>query len=170
MPRSVPLVCCILVLAGGLVGALPALGQDYEDIFLANGLVARLRDPGKFATLRERATKVEQLLIEVLSTQDTMHPKVEVKQESGVWTVYSGPIRVLSVLPKDAAGAGLSQKALAMTWANNLRERLPLATPPSRMGAAAPRREGDWAAEQYAQAAAAAAHRMKDEINAALQA
>jgi len=153
-----------------LVGALPALGQDYEDIFLANGLVARLRDPGKFATLRERATKVEQLLIEVLSTQDTMHPKVEVKQESGVWTVYSGPIRVLSVLPKDAAGAGLSQKALAMTWANNLRERLPLATPPSRMGAAAPRREGDWAAEQYAQAAAAAAHRMKDEINAALQA
>jgi hypothetical protein len=130
---------CLPALFLGLLAAVPALAADYEDIFLANTLVARLRDPGKFATLGERAAKVDSLLIEVLSSQDTMHPKVTVKEESGTWTVYSGSLRVLSVLPKDAAGSGMPAKALAQTWANNLKKLLPLATPPSRMGSAAPK-------------------------------
>lgn len=130
---------CLLALLLGLSVALPVFAADYEDIFLANVLVARLRDPGKFASLAERAAKVESLLIEVLSTQDTMNPVVQVKLEAGSWVVYSGPVRVLTVLPKDATGSGMPAKSLAQTWANNLKKQLPLATPPSRMGAAAPR-------------------------------
>ncbi len=138
MPRTTRLLC-LFALFLGLLSVLPALAASYEDLFLANVLVARLRDPGKFASLAERAAKVESLFIEVLSTQDTMHPKVEVKREAGMWVVYSGAIRVLSVLPKDAAGSGMPAKALAQTWANNLKKQLPLATPASRMGPAAPR-------------------------------
>lgn len=138
MPRAACLFCLLVFLLGLLVTG-PAPAADYEDVFLANTLVARLRDPGKFTTLGERAAKVEALLIEVLSTQDTMHPQVTIKQEAGSWTVYSGPVRVLSVLPKDATGAAMPAKALAQTWANNLKKLLPLATPPSRMGSAAPK-------------------------------
>ncbi len=137
--RRTACLLCLPALLLGLLTAVPAPAADYEDVFLANTLVARLRDPGKFASLGERAAKVEALLIEVLSTQDTMHPQVTVKQEAGSWTVYSGPVRVLSVLPKDATGAAMPAKALAQTWANNLKKLLPLATPPSRMGSAAPK-------------------------------
>ena len=138
MPRATRLLCLLSLLVG-LLAVLPALAADYEDIFLANVLVARLRDPGKFPTLAERAAKVDSLFIEVLSNQDTMHPQVTIKLESGTWGVYSGSVRVLSVLPKDATGSGMPAKALAQTWANNLKKQLPLATPPSRMGPSAPR-------------------------------
>ena len=153
MPRATRLLC-LLALLGGLAATLPALAQpttpppppagapaagDYQDIFLANTLVARLRDPGKFPTLADRSAKVESILVEVLSDQDTMHPKVTYKQEKGVWAVYCGTLRVLSVLPKDASGSGRPAKALAQYWASNLHTLLPLATPPSRMGASAPK-------------------------------
>jgi hypothetical protein len=138
MPRATRLLCLLALLAG-IAAALPAFAADHEDIFLANTLVARLRDPGKFASLEERAAKVESILVDVLSDQDTMHPKVTYKQEKGVWVVYSGTVRVLSVLPKDASGSGRPAKALAQYWANNLRTLLPLATPPSRMGKTAPK-------------------------------
>jgi hypothetical protein len=136
---------CLLALLGAIAATLPAFAAPvatYQDIILANTLVASLRDPGKFALLSDRAAQVDAALINVLSTQDTMHPKVYFKQEKGVWVVYSGSIRVLTVLPQDAAGSGKPAKLLAQTWAHNLKLVLPLATPPSRMGAAAPRRVG----------------------------
>ena len=139
MTSSLRRILCWSLCLALLLAALPTLAEDYEDVVLAGAVVARLRDPGKFASLADRAAKADQALIEVLSTQDTMHPNVQVKQESGMWTVSSGPIRVLTVLPKDATGAGLAARALADTWAQNLRDLLPKATPPSRMGAAAPR-------------------------------
>ena len=82
MPRTVRLLSFVALLAG-IAAALPAFAADYEDVFLANSLVARLRDPGKFASLGERAARVDSLLIDVLSDQDTMHPKVSIKEEKG---------------------------------------------------------------------------------------
>ncbi|HEY3397239.1 MAG TPA: hypothetical protein VGM19_06205 [Armatimonadota bacterium] len=134
MLRPLRSICWCLLALGLLAAALPALAADYEDIFLASHAVARLYDPGKFATVAERAAKVEAALVEVLSTQDTMHPKVVSKQEAGMWVVYAGTIRVLSVLPKDATGAGVNSKTVAENWAKELIVWLPRATPPSRMG------------------------------------
>lgn len=137
MLRLIRLLCCCLILLGLLTSLVPAQAQGYENIYVANGLVARLRDPGPFNSLQERAAKVEQALIEVLSTQNTMEPEVRVQQDDGWWTVYCGPVRVLTVLPKEAEANGLPAKQLAAIWAKNLRKQLPLATPASLMGPAA---------------------------------
>lgn len=112
----------VLLLAGVSAGA-----QEYVDVPLAGQPVARLYDPGKFPTVADRAAKVQEFLAEVLSTQDTTHPNVVVKQESGIWVVQVGPVRVLSVLPKDATGAKLTQKAVAEVWGANLKKLLPKA-------------------------------------------
>lgn len=130
-------LCCCLILLGLLACLVPALAQGYENIYLANGLVARLRDTGPFNSLQERAAKVEQALIEVLSTQNTMEPEVRVQQDDGWWAVYCGSIRVLTVLPKEAEANSLPARQLAAIWAKNLRRQLPLATPASLMGTAA---------------------------------
>jgi hypothetical protein len=120
----------ILVL---LALAVPLLAQDTADISIGGGLVARLRDPGGFASVRERAAKVDQKLCEVVSTKDTQHPRVSVKQKNKVWTVYAWEIAIMGVTPAEAKANQVSEKQLAERWAKTLAQQLPKATPCSKL-------------------------------------
>jgi len=115
----------------GLVG--PVFAQESDAIYIANGVVARVRTPGSYESIYQRSAAIDQAIAEVISTQDTQNPKVRVAMKDGKWSVYSGPVRILSVYPEEAKANGISAKALAQIWAKNIKTRLPLTTPKSKM-------------------------------------
>lgn len=120
----------VTVLLLGLV--LPAVAQT-ADISLGGALVARLRDPGSFKTVDERAASVDKVLIEVISKEDTQHPEVMLKQKGNLWTVYAWDKPVMTVYPAEAAANNMTEKQLGLQWANKLRAQLPKATPCSKL-------------------------------------
>ncbi len=118
--------------------AVPALeATSAEDISIAGGIVARIRTAGPYTSLKERAAAIDQAIAEVISTQDTQNPQVSLQEVDGVWHVFTGPVKVIGVQPQEAAANGLTGRQLAAIWANNIKKRLPLATPVSRMPAEA---------------------------------
>ncbi len=124
----------IIALSGVLIISCAVLwAQETADICLGGGLVARLRERGPFASVAERAAHVDKKIVEIVSTKDTLHPQVSVKQQNNRWTVYAWDIAVLTVYPAEAKANGLSEKALAEMWARNLRQQLPKATPCSKL-------------------------------------
>lgn len=131
MSRSLLLTLLVSILA--LTMALPLLAQETADIAVGGGLVARLRDPGSFATVRERAANVDQKLNNVISNKDTQHPFVVAKLNGKLWTVYAWDIAVVSVMPAEAKANGMTEKALAERWAKSLETLLPKATPCSKL-------------------------------------
>ena len=124
----------ILLPVFALAAAAAVWAAEYQDVPLAGQTLARLYDPGKFPALADRVAKVEEGLAQVVAVQDLQHPSVRTQQDQGIWTVYAGPVRVLSVLPKDATGANMSEKEVAEMWAANLKRLLPLVTPPAESG------------------------------------
>jgi hypothetical protein len=123
-------LCAALLVA--FVGASVAQAE-VEVIYIAKVKVITLREKGSFPTLAERAKSIDKAIVEVLSTQDTLHPKVSVKQVGNLWTVFCGPVQVASVFPAEAKANGLPEKTLAAVWAKNLAEALPKATPASKL-------------------------------------
>jgi hypothetical protein len=129
------LACRILVAVGllTLTGTLQAFAQGSETVVIASKPVARIRDKGPYDSVAERAASIDKAICEVISTQDTQHPKVSAKQSGGVWYVYSGAIKVMGVYAGDAKPNGVSVRDLAIQWANNVRQQLPRATPCSKL-------------------------------------
>ncbi len=119
----------------GLVGTVFA--QESDAIYIANGVVARIRTAGPYESIYQRSAAIDQAIAEVISTQDTQNPEVRVAMKDGKWSVYSGPVRIISVYPEEAEANGIAAKALAQIWAKNIKTRLPLSTPKSRMPAGA---------------------------------
>jgi len=129
--RTTLLVAVTIGLIFGLVG--PVFAQESDAIYIANGVVARIRTPGPYENLYQRSAAIDQAIAEVISTQDTQNPQVRVAMKDGKWSVYSGPVRIISVYPEEATANGISAKALAQIWAKNIKTRLPLTTPKSKM-------------------------------------
>ncbi len=129
--RTVLLPLVVVLLIAAVV--LPALAQETADVSVGGGLVARLRDRGAFATVAERVANVDQKIVEVVSSKDTQHPQVTVKQKGNLWTVYAWDIAVMAVYPAEAKANQMTEKALAQLWARNLTQQLPKATPCSKL-------------------------------------
>lgn len=127
----------ILVVAAAIGIVVPLMAQQSENVNIANGVVARIRTPGPYANLKERAAAIDKAIAEIISTQDTQNPQVSLKEVDGVWHVFVGPVKVIGVYPAEAEANGIGARQLAAMWANNIRERLPLTTPVSRMPAGA---------------------------------
>lgn len=158
-PRTSPLrvaACAgllLLSLSCLLADGAPALAANYEDIVLANKVVARIRDCGPFDNLWQRAGKINKNINDAFECEDVGHPRMWMAYEGGRWTVYIGKVRLLSVLPGDAAGAGRTEKSLAGIWMANFRQRFPEAEPvihmddPFGTGSTGPRGPGHTPAE-----------------------
>jgi len=129
--RTALLVAVTIGLIFGLMG--PVFAQESDAIYIANGLVARIRTAGPYESIYQRSAAIDQAIAEVISTQDTQNPHVRVAMKDGKWSVYSGPVRIISVYPEEAEVNGISAKALAQIWAKNIKTRLPLTTPKSKM-------------------------------------
>ena len=122
-----------LLIAAG-VGA---WADDVETVVIANQPIARIRERGPYANVSARAAAIDKAICEVISSQDTQHPKVAAKQSHGVWYVYSGPVQVMGVYAGDTKSNGGAVRDLAIQWADNIRKNLPLATPCSKLPASA---------------------------------
>ncbi len=129
--RTTLLVTVTIGLIFGLMG--PVFAQESDGIYIANGIVARIRTPGPYENIYQRSAAIDQAIAEVISMQDTQNPQVRVAMKDGKWSVYSGPVRIISVYPEEAEANGISAKALAQIWAKNIKTRLPLTTPKSKM-------------------------------------
>ena len=112
---------------------LPLLAQETADICIANGIVARIRDKGPYDTVQDRMAAIDKAIVDIISNQDSEHPQVSLKQKDGIWTVYCWDVPVIRVYKAEAEANNLTEKQLGMLWVKNFRERLPLATPVSKM-------------------------------------
>ncbi len=128
-PSILSLLCPLLL----IVVCLPLAAQESADICIANGVVARLRDAGPYPSVTDRAAAIDKVLVEIISKHDTEHPQITLREEGGVWTIYAWDKKLMGVHSAEAAANGLSTKQLGQVWVKNLRERLPLATPVSKM-------------------------------------
>lgn len=108
---------------------------QFEIIYLAGQKVMTLRDKGAFPTLAARAVAVDKAITEVISTQDTQKPLITVKLESGLWAIYSGKVKIVSVSAVEAKANNVDAKSLAATWAQNLKVAFPKSTPCSKLPA-----------------------------------
>lgn len=131
--RSLTAVLSVGVALVLVAGA--AVAANVETIYLGGMKVMTLRDQGSYASLTARAVAVDKAITEVLSTQDSQHPVVTVKQLKGLWTVYCGSIAVVSVYPADAAPNRMDPKTQALSWSKTLAQALPRATPCSLLPA-----------------------------------
>ena len=112
---------------------LPLLAQETADICIANGIVARIRDKGPHDSVHDRMAAIDKAIVDVISNQDSEHPQVSLKQKDGIWTVYCWDAPVIRVYKAEAEANNLTEKQLGMIWVKNFRDRLPLATPVSKM-------------------------------------
>jgi len=121
---------------------------DYEDIVLANKVVARIRDCGPYGSIWQRAARINQNINDAFEREDVGHPRMSLRLERGVWIVCIGNIKLIEVLAGDAQGAGCSTRQLATTWLANFRQRFPEAEPvihmddPFGQGSTGPRGAG----------------------------
>ncbi|MFP3902882.1 MAG: hypothetical protein ACLFWB_01450, partial [Armatimonadota bacterium] len=122
------------IAAALIVGCLlPLAAQQTADICIANDVVARIRATGPYDSVDDRATAIDKAIVTVLSKYDTNHPEVALKQKDGIWTVYCWDLPVIGVYPEEAAANNITEKQLGQIWTNKIRERLPAATPVSKM-------------------------------------
>ncbi len=127
----------ILTVAMTIGIVVPLMAQQSENINIANGLVARIRTPGPYANLKERAAAIDKAIAEVISTQDTQNPQVSLKEVDGRWHIFVGPVKVIGIYPAEAEANAIDARELAAIWAYNIKQRLPLTTPVSKMPAGA---------------------------------
>ncbi len=130
--RTIVFVAVTAAFVFGLLAPLAA--QETDTIYIANGIAARIRTAGTYSTIYERSAAIDKAIAEVISTQDTQHPQVRVAMKDGRWSVYCGDVRIVSVYPQEAEANGVPAKTLAQMWAKNIKTRLPLTTPKSKMG------------------------------------
>jgi hypothetical protein len=121
-----------VVVATGLVLS-AGWAQQSVDIVIAGRIVARIRDKGGYASLADRAARADQRIADVISFEDTQHPKVSVRQADGLWHVFVGKRDVIAVFPGDARPQKIDPKTLATQWMRNVQKALPLATPMSKL-------------------------------------
>ena len=110
-----------------------AVAQDSELIYCGGTTVARIRGPGQYNSIYERAKEINKALNDCISGKDTNHPKTSVKKKDGLWTIYAWDKPVLSVQPEEAKANGVDQKKLAEMWKSALHKGLKNATPVSKM-------------------------------------
>lgn len=152
-PLSLAVSALALLVVCLLASQAPAHAANYEDIVLANKVVARVRDPGHYASIWQRAAKINQNINSAFASEDVGHPRMWMAQEAGLWTIYIGQVRLLAVLPGDAAGAGRTTRELATSWMANFKQRFPQAEPvihmddPFGAGSSGPRGPGHEAEE-----------------------
>lgn len=116
------------------VMVLPAAASEYYDIVLANRIIGRLRDPGPYGSISARASQVEKNIVEALSVEEVGKPKMWIKMESGLPSIYIGGTFLVQVRPGDVTTSGASTKTVARQWLAGFEQQFPRAEPVTKMG------------------------------------
>jgi hypothetical protein len=115
--------------------------DEPQDIVVAGKIVARVRDRGAYSSTMERAQKINANIVECISRKEVGVPKMALKEEGSVPTIYCGTTMLIKVYAGDAKPNGVPPKTLALAWMKNLERELPNCEPMTdrvkRLGAAA---------------------------------
>ncbi len=127
----------LLCVAFVVVVAATCFAQDEppESIYIASKKVITIRDKGDHSSVRARSVAVEKAITEITSTQDTQNLDITMRETDGLWTIYSGDIKIVSVYPGEAKTNNVPPRSLAAMWVKNLRTQFPLSTPCSKLPA-----------------------------------
>lgn len=97
------------------------------DVSVGGTLLFRLRDRDSFPTLKDRGAEVHKRLIPVISAKTV--PTICVQPMDKGYGIFADNVWVLNATHTDAKLAGLNDaESLAITWAANLRDALPIIT------------------------------------------
>lgn len=123
MRRSRLLVILFMVVTAGLVLGLthPALA-DLGDVSVGGVWVCRIKNGAPGQTLMQRMVDVERRITEVLSTPRFRRTGVAVTvRPSGAGAaIQVSDYTVITVVPEDAAGTGVTTLELARQWSRRL--------------------------------------------------
>ncbi len=119
----------VLIAALLVAGAISAYAQDTADIVVAGKIVARVRDKGPYGSVMQRRAAVDKQIAEAISKKEVGVPQMSLRQENGLWTIYCGTTRLMSVYPAEAEANGLEERELAALWLRNFERELPNAEP-----------------------------------------
>jgi len=130
----------VLVAVLVLVAA-EALAQESMPIVVAGKIVARVRDKGPYESVAQRAAQVNKQITEAISRKEVGVPHMSLKQEKGLWVIYVGSTKLISVYPSEAQANGVTEQELAARWLKSFERELPNCEPMpdriKRLGAAA---------------------------------
>ncbi|MFQ6133642.1 MAG: hypothetical protein ACE5R4_16495 [Armatimonadota bacterium] len=124
-----------------LLAVAEAWPQNGQPIVVANKIVARVRDSGPFDSVAQRAADINKRITECISKKEVGEPQMSLKKEDGLWTIYCGTTKLISVYPAEAEANGIEAHELAAMWLKNFERELPNCEPMTdrikRLGAAA---------------------------------
>ncbi len=126
-PR-IPLIALIVLTLGST-----ARGQCTENIVVANSVVARISCAGEHASVVERAAKIDQRIVQAISTENVGKPAMSIATSGGHPAIYIGKSFLLKVYPEDAAAYKCPPAQLAKQWSDNFTRLFPLAQPAIHM-------------------------------------
>ncbi len=127
------IVAIALLVIGMLCSFQASALTAVEDIVLAGQVVARIKDPGEFTSVRERASKIDQRIADAISVEDVGEPKMWARKIDGLWSVGIGETFLLHCYPMDARIYGKSTRQVAGLWKANFKRLFPLAEPTIHM-------------------------------------
>ncbi len=104
-----------------------------ENIVLAGQIAAQIKDRGEFASVRERAGRIDQRISQAISVEDVGQPKVWTKKIDGLWSVSIGDTFLMHCYPADASIYGKTTRQIIGLWKANFKRLFPLAEPSIHM-------------------------------------
>jgi hypothetical protein len=110
-----------------------ARGYCAENIVVANSVVARISCAGEYASVVERAAKIDQRIVQAISTENVGKPAMSIATSGGHPAICIGKSFLLKVYPEDAAAYKCSPAQLAKQWSDNFTRLFPLAQPAIHM-------------------------------------
>ncbi|MGQ9732300.1 MAG: hypothetical protein ACUVX8_13660 [Candidatus Zipacnadales bacterium] len=125
--------CQLFVVVGLLLIVGVVYAQEAKDIVIGGEIVARLRDKGPFESVAARHSHVEKCINEIISYEDTQHPRVKLQKLDGIWTITVGTRECLKVYPGDARPQNMDPRTLGELWRKKIEDALPRVTPVSRL-------------------------------------
>lgn len=112
-----------------LLAAAAAYPQEGIPIVVAGEIVARVRDKGPYDSLGQRAAEINKRITETISRKEAGVPRMSLKQENDLWTIYCGSTMLVRVYPAEAKANNVAEHELAARWLKNFERALPKAEP-----------------------------------------
>jgi len=112
-----------------LLGIGLATAQEGANIVVAGEIVARVRGKGPYESIEHRAAAIDEVINDVIAAEDLENLEVSLKEMDGLWTVFVGDKRIMSVYPAEAEANQVTPQVLGSIWVKNLEAQLPTAKP-----------------------------------------
>jgi hypothetical protein len=100
--------------------------QDHRDVAVGGEMLIRLRVGIGNLSLDERADRIDERIVRVLSLRNLRASDVVMKQKGDNYEIRVRGILLVVATPEDAEATKMNVKKLAEQWTNTFKKKLPL--------------------------------------------